>query len=157
MESHVLLRRMRPADWLTAGALRASCTSNRETGRGGVGGRRGSKEKKKEKKENTIRKQRGEGFTSHPLSSISLVIFVSTLCPCQGASPSTPPLLLPRSQRRATLSPLNVHPRGAPQSGTFHDYKRSFCDIGWGSKSDGEDMAVRLWPDSLTNGRVMYD
>lgn len=132
MESHVLLRRMRPADWLTAGAPRASCTSNGETGRGeSEGGEAARRKRKKRRKKNTIRKQRGEGFTSHPLSSTSLVIFVSTLCPCQGASPSTPPLLLlPRSQCRATLSSLNVHPRGAPQSGTFHDYKRSFCDIG---------------------------
>lgn len=93
IENHVLLWRRRPADWLTAGARRASCTSNREIRRG-CKKRSTEKEKNKQKK---IRKQRVEGFTSHPLASASLVIFLSTFCPCQGASPSPlpPPSLQP--------------------------------------------------------------
>lgn len=106
MENHVLLLQRRPADRLTAGAPGASCTSNRAIQRGW---RKGSAEEE----EKNIRKQRGEGFTSHPLSSTSLVIFLSTFCPCRGASPSPlPPPLAPTAvlpSRRSTFTPMEVH------------------------------------------------
>lgn len=84
MENHVLLSRRRPADWLTAGARRGSCTSNRKTRRGVEGGEAMRRRKGKKKK-----RQRGE--KARPCSSTSLVIFACTFCPCQGASPSPPP------------------------------------------------------------------
>ncbi|KAK5876596.1 hypothetical protein CesoFtcFv8_025931 [Champsocephalus esox] len=54
MENHVLLWRKRPADWQTAGAQRASCTSNREMERGleeGEAARRNAEKKTSASKE----------------------------------------------------------------------------------------------------------
>lgn len=66
MENHVILWRKRPADWLTAGVPEGLMyKQQRDTEAGG-----GRKSNDEEGKKHT-RKQKGEGFTSHPLSSKS--------------------------------------------------------------------------------------
>lgn len=109
MENHVLLWRKRPADWLTAGAQRASCTSNRETGRGR---REGSseEEKKTKQKKKPIRKQRGEGFTSHPDKFSHFRFHILPLSGSFTVSPpsSLTPTAVPCSPR-SPLTPMELH------------------------------------------------
>lgn len=116
MESHVLLRRMRPADWLTAGAPGASCTSNRETGRGesegGEAARR--KRKKKRKKKHHQKAARRRIHLSSPLLDELSHLRFHTL-PLSGSFtiyPSPPPPSLP-----APCHPLLAQ-RPPPRSST---------------------------------------
>lgn len=94
MESHVLLWRMRPADWLTAGALRASCTSNRETGRGeSEGGETARRKRKKKKTTHHQKAARRRIHLSSPLLDKLSHLRFHTL-PLSGSftiSPSPPP------------------------------------------------------------------
>lgn len=100
MENHVLLSRRRPADWLTAGARRGSCTSNRKTRRGVEGG-----EATRRRKEGKKKRQRGEGSSLllDKLSHLRLHIL-----PLSGSFTVSSSLLLLRSPR-SPFTPVEAH------------------------------------------------
>ncbi|KAI9543084.1 hypothetical protein NQZ68_014015 [Dissostichus eleginoides] len=145
MENHVLLWRKRPADWQTAGAQRASCTSNREMERGLEEGE--AARRNEEKKNHQQAKRRRIHLSSPLLQKLSHLRF--HILPFLRALRSLPPPTAVLSSPHSLPTPMEVDRVVRSMTTRLAILAEALRRMGGHGRAPVAD--------SLRNGRVMFD